>query len=174
MTMRTGVMPQPGSIPEAPRIVPSVFEVPSRVGQESTTSGSVGDEDETRIRSYPLPRVGADAPLALRKLVERLGIEPRRGRADVGRRDPAAPPQDFLPDREGRARHRAGLALVADERKPPMEQGAGVLPTAGDKMRVDRAERLRSEEHTSELQSRLHLVCRLLLEKKNNNYSSSV
>src|SRR2546422_10356084 len=27
-------------------------------------------------------------------------------------------------------------------------------------------ERLRSEEHTSELQSRLHLVCRLLLEKK--------
>src|SRR2546429_7380058 len=27
--------------------------------------------------------------------------------------------------------------------------------------------RVRSEEHTSELQSRLHLVCRLLLEKKN-------
>src|SRR2546429_1152702 len=27
----------------------------------------------------------------------------------------------------------------------------------------------RSEEHTSELQSRLHLVCRLLLEKKNNH-----
>src|SRR2546429_7041800 len=29
-------------------------------------------------------------------------------------------------------------------------------------------ERLRSEEHTSELQSRLHLVCRLLLEKNKN------
>src|SRR2546422_1484854 len=28
---------------------------------------------------------------------------------------------------------------------------------------------LRSEEHTSELQSRLHLVCRLLLEKKKNS-----
>src|SRR2546429_6558721 len=28
---------------------------------------------------------------------------------------------------------------------------------------------VRSEEHTSELQSRLHLVCRLLLEKKKNN-----
>src|SRR2546422_7805122 len=27
----------------------------------------------------------------------------------------------------------------------------------------------RSEEHTSELQSRLHLVCRLLLEKKKQN-----
>src|SRR3712207_7287515 len=31
----------------------------------------------------------------------------------------------------------------------------------------------RSEEHTSELQSRQYLVCRLLLEKKNNIHSSS-
>src|SRR3989442_9736849 len=30
----------------------------------------------------------------------------------------------------------------------------------------------RSEEHTSELQSRPHLVCRLLLEKKNLNYEA--
>src|SRR2546429_5282672 len=32
----------------------------------------------------------------------------------------------------------------------------------------------RSEEHTSELQSRLHLVCRLLLEKKNAAALSNV
>src|SRR5256884_6033768 len=32
-----------------------------------------------------------------------------------------------------------------------------------------RARALRSEEHTSELQSRLHLVCRLLLEKKKHS-----
>src|SRR2546422_332295 len=32
-----------------------------------------------------------------------------------------------------------------------------------------RSDRSRSEEHTSELQSRLHLVCRLLLEKKKKN-----
>src|SRR5256884_4802833 len=31
----------------------------------------------------------------------------------------------------------------------------------------------RSEEHTSELQSRLHLVCRLLLEKKNTDRGAS-
>src|SRR2546422_11713271 len=31
---------------------------------------------------------------------------------------------------------------------------------------IERAGHERSEEHTSELQSRLHLVCRLLLEKK--------
>src|SRR2546429_7226886 len=32
-----------------------------------------------------------------------------------------------------------------------------------------REKSIRSEEHTSELQSRLHLVCRLLLEKKKHN-----
>src|SRR3989449_8351759 len=32
----------------------------------------------------------------------------------------------------------------------------------------------RSEEHTSELQSRLHLVCRLLLEKKKKNIETHV
>src|SRR3989449_4227221 len=31
------------------------------------------------------------------------------------------------------------------------------------------SQNMRSEEHTSELQSRLHLVCRLLLEKKKKN-----
>src|SRR3989442_6193182 len=36
------------------------------------------------------------------------------------------------------------------------------------------APRTRSEEHTSELQSRPHLVCRLLLEKKKNNPTSRV
>src|SRR3989442_9614270 len=33
--------------------------------------------------------------------------------------------------------------------------------------------RMRSEEHTSELQSRPHLVCRLLLEKKKNTRACS-
>src|SRR3712207_6901057 len=33
-----------------------------------------------------------------------------------------------------------------------------------------RSPRRRSEEHTSELQSRQYLVCRLLLEKKKNTY----
>src|SRR2546422_7272655 len=33
--------------------------------------------------------------------------------------------------------------------------------------------KVRSEEHTSELQSRLHIVCRLLLEKKNTVNSAA-
>src|SRR2546429_2210522 len=38
---------------------------------------------------------------------------------------------------------------------------------------VGEAQRCRSEEHTSELQSRLHLVCRLLLEKKKKKKHTS-
>src|SRR5260370_27093577 len=45
---------------------------------------------------------------------------------------------------------------------------AGELLANGLKLRtVSESARERSEEHTSELQSHLNLVCRLLLEKKN-------
>src|SRR3712207_7301440 len=70
----------------------------------------------------------------------------REVRRDLPVRDHAALPllRDVLPDLEPARRGRAArLALAA----------------------------LRSEEHTSELQSRQYLVCRLLLEKK--NYSRS-
>src|SRR3989449_814756 len=46
----------------------------------------------------------------------------------------------------------------------------GKLPPVERVVGLDAESEFRSEEHTSELQSRLHLVCRLLLEKK--NYSS--
>src|SRR2546422_8473641 len=56
--------------------------------------------------------------------------------------------------------HGAALACVA---LAPVSDG-----TTGGAEAVQLVARvLRSEEHTSELQSRLHLVCRLLLEKKN-------
>src|SRR2546430_13062016 len=60
----------------------------------------------------------------------------------------------------------------AGERLPPDAPGASpgipqfaevVLPRTGG------SPGLRSEEHTSELQSQSNLVCRLLLEKKNTN-----
>src|SRR2546422_7758076 len=40
---------------------------------------------------------------------------------------------------------------------------------AAQRQALEYGVKLRSEEHTSELQSRLHLVCRLLLEKKKTN-----
>src|SRR3989442_11475324 len=56
-------------------------------------------------------------------------------------------------------------ALDLGERVPPdepLQRGPTHHPGAPG------ASRRRSEEHTSELQSRPHLVCRLLLEKKKN------
>src|SRR5207253_10363167 len=47
-------------------------------------------------------------------------------------------------------------------RRPRSPRSAGPSPQA----RASRRRGARSEEHTSELQSRGHLVCRLLLEKK--------
>src|SRR5690554_7204883 len=46
----------------------------------------------------------------------------------------------------------------------PLEKGASILENIHGSPQVVTK---RSEEHTSELQSRPHLVCRLLLEKKN-------
>src|SRR2546422_8199450 len=64
-----------------------------------------------------------------------------------------------------RAEALAGAAAEPQADAPRRQSGAPV--TLGDAPGDPRAKRqMRSEEHTSELQSRLHLVCRLLLEKK--------
>src|SRR5687768_17652303 len=54
------------------------------------------------------------------------------------------------------------LLLLREGGKILLEEQIERHPEAGE---------WRSEEHTSELQSRLHLVCRLLLEKKKNKTS---
>src|SRR5258707_7821601 len=59
-------------------------------------------------------------------------------------------------------RSRTGACAVS------AEDGGRHLPCGG----AGRVEHLRSEEHTSELQSRQYLVCRLLLEKKKKDERS--
>src|SRR2546429_6730748 len=54
------------------------------------------------------------------------------------------------------------LHFVGTDYAPPDRARKTVEPLAVE---------FRSEEHTSELQSRLHLVCRLLLEKKKKEHS---
>src|SRR2546422_6939325 len=48
------------------------------------------------------------------------------------------------------------------------------LPVYGPLKHDGRVTSARSEEHTSELQSRLHLVCRLLLEKKKKKITDKI
>src|SRR3712207_7964788 len=64
--------------------------------------------------------------------------------------------------------HREGLhqlVAVVDLHPVGVRVGDRHVPLADPE-----GDRARSEEHTSELQSRQYLVCRLLLEKKNKDY----
>src|SRR3712207_7334940 len=79
------------------------------------------------------------------------GAAPGRARARVRERDQLA--QVAVP-----------LAVLGQERE------VQALPGVLHRQLAPR-DRLRSEEHTSELQSRQYLVCRLLLEKKTTNSS---
>src|SRR3712207_8986468 len=59
--------------------------------------------------------------------------------------------------------------LTRTEPLPPRRTNAA-MPSGSDGVgSPDSSSVVRSEEHTSELQSRQYLVCRLLLEKKKNN-----
>src|SRR3712207_7321159 len=68
--------------------------------------------------------------------------------------------------RERAPRRRAGEAGRADE-GPGRAREAARRGAGARRGRPPGGPRARSEEHTSELQSRQYLVCRLLLEKKN-------
>src|SRR5699024_6892516 len=93
--------------------------------------------------------------------LRRLGGPPRLWRPGYGRGEPDAEAQGAL---------RTGVAhaqLHADAGLPGRAHGDRLdLPA------VDLG--ARSEEHTSELQSRFELVCRLLLEKKNLSFKTII
>src|SRR5438034_6096197 len=72
-------------------------------------------------------------------------------------------------DAVGEPRHIGDKEIVADELARLANQIGQLLPAIHVVFRhavLDRDDRVRSEEHTSELQSHSDLVCRLLLEKK--------
>src|SRR5258707_11033965 len=98
-------------------------------------------------------------------------VEPKRGDAD------AAPKRDYPDLHEHlQALERAGLLITVDR---PINKDTEMHPLVRWQFRggIEEPDRKaflftqvtdakRSEEHTSELQSRQYLVCRLLLEKK--------
>src|SRR6266581_6531890 len=61
-------------------------------------------------------------------------------------------------------RYRTGARIAAQRAKTDLQSLD----------RFTRSQACRSEEHTSELQSPVHLVCRLLLEKKKHNPQSKI
>src|SRR2546422_3239675 len=92
---------------------------------------------------FPYPRLFR-SPRAVR----RYRVEADRGRGNRAFDDVAA----------DRRRRGWGWGFTGSAPPPPPPPVSGYVVKGP----------VRSEEHTSELQSRLHLVCRLLLEKKKN------
>src|SRR5687768_17700499 len=82
-------------------------------------------------------------------------------------RSPGMPPRGSRRRGDRAARRGGGRPMTAPTRphRLTVRQFSDIAAGRGD------AER--SEEHTSELQSRLHLVCRLLLEKKKKKQNST-
>src|SRR5690606_41621171 len=92
------------------------------------------------------------SPLSLHDALPIWRRAPRRPYASP----PAARPPATRPQR-----HHAAARVAQTLARPPPH------PTPRRPLGRHREPRQRSEEHTSELQSRENLVCRLLLEKKN-------
>src|SRR2546426_10415254 len=116
-----------------------------------------------------------------RRVVEEIAAARRRDRVrarrpvEAGRGAVGVEARVALLSRTGR---RSVVQTRGDERVPTRDHrgvfgysllqlvGAGRPPHRGETARVNVDLRIRSEEHTSELQSPCNLVCRLLLEKK--------
>src|SRR5690606_35389752 len=115
-----------------------------------------------RVLTPGLRRPGRD-PVHLRLLPHRRLRAPPRGRAADGAAGVLGPHLQAPATTRGAGhpRHaRRGAAVPPAEHLAARPRGRGRLPPAGRELAA------RSEEHTSELQSRENLVCRLLLEKK--------
>src|SRR2546422_5450258 len=86
----------------------------------------------------------------------------------MNRRPPRSTPFPYTPLSRPPAAAPSPPPAAAPEPPPPAPVVAAEPPAAPPALTdaLPPAAPVRSEEHTSELQSRLHLVCRLLLEKK--------
>src|SRR2546422_2153420 len=135
----------------------------ARARARSTVSPT--ERDGSLLERRPAPAPGARGFERRRRPehgeVGEAAADDLQAHREAGRREPGR-------DRGGRLARE--VERVAE--RGPAEPVPSVLRPAGrvepaDGKRGDRGRRgQRSEEHTSELQSRLHLVCRLLLEKK--------
>ena len=78
--------------------------------------------------------------------------------------------RDTMVDVMERVASRCFMPLTVGGGIRTVEDMSTMLKAGADKISINSA---RSEEHTSELQSRTNLVCRLLLEKKNNKQQTT-
>src|SRR3989449_3427916 len=153
----------------APRVDPALTSATTLPAPRNRKSRVPTNSAVSGRRSLDMaggPRVVGDGNLG-----RGLGAPQHQGRVD-----PAEPERVRHHDLGRRGPPLAREAIEVARGVGALEIDGGREPAPLDRERADarlnrsaRAQRVRSEEHTSELQSRLHLVCRLLLEKKNKS-----
>src|SRR5437899_7644277 len=143
--------------------------------REVHRGGTIHEEDERRRGCLRLRHV-MEAYLATLVRRRRMGCDGLDEQLVEVRRRYAPPPLGRDRDRVGERLLHAAPGLRRDE---AMAQPGREVELPRD-LTLDRRGRLRtavderSEEHTSELQSLRHLVCRLLLEKKKKNNNQMI
>src|SRR5207302_5610016 len=117
-----------------------------------------------------------DAPAATREQLERVHsgryideVEAASPQSGIVYLDPDTA---LNPDSLEAARHAAGAVVLGTDLVMSGECSAAFCAVRPPGHHATRERAMRSEEHTSELQSRENLVCRLLLEKT-NKYSNA-
>src|SRR2546429_7766319 len=106
-----------------------------------------------RPKAHRLVALARHGPHSSKSAGRRAGAKVHSGTIPYTEASPGDPPHRS----RSRSRPRCGRG-AARRREHPVHRGVAISTLTAS----------RSEEHTSELQSRLHLVCRLLLEKKKN------
>src|SRR5256884_8008159 len=163
--------------------VPNLNKVPLKNADDFTIVGRDTHRLDTALKSTGKAQFGIDsrAPGMLYAVIARCPVfEGKVASFDAGKARAVAGVRDvFEIKTSGRgASTTGGVAVLADNswaaiqgRKAlevKWEEGAAANESS-EELRSQFLANARSEEHTSELQSRLHLVCRLLLEKKKKN-----
>src|SRR6266481_7794532 len=117
------------------------------------------------VSPVPLDRRRRSAPRRVQSEIDRL-VRLGLGFASVQRLSNARAASKEWLDERGFRRYRGRQAAPGRLRSQFRRHRAAVGPQARARRFQPLLFLLRSEEHTSELQSQFHLVCRLLLEKK--------
>src|SRR3989441_1515059 len=144
--------------------------VGSRTGRDGIHGASFASEELTRESERRRPQVQVGDPFTEKLLLEASLALIASGHI-VAIQDMGAA---GLTSSSAEMAAKGGVGVEIDlarvpTREPGMTPYEILLSESQERMLVvAKAERLRSEEHTSELQSLAYLVCRLLLEKKKN------
>src|SRR2546422_8283548 len=131
---------------------------------ERTTIEEIGDRDRAAVESVRDSCCLSDIDEAVAAAVDQHAGSLVAGEARVPDRRPVFRVLEDVALRAGDLRHRVPIVAARVGRDETVHDDEVHQPIV-----IQIAELrapCRSEEHTSELQSRLHLVCRLLLEKK--------